>query len=467
MSIRKKVVMVMGLLGMLVVVVMVALSYIRELDSNRVENLKRSEIIAQEVANHLGLHLEEAINMVSSISPANVIADALQASNNEWESISNEKKKSEIDKLNVKWMSVKDENDPLIVERTSNEVAEYLKAQQELFPGYYGEIFLTNKYGVMIASTGKLTTLAHQHKYWWQAGYHDGKGRVFIDDRGFDESVGDYVVGMVVPVVKNNEVVGMLKGNVVISKGISTLVKDFTTRYNGELQVVRSGGLFVSKEGVTPLSESVDDMLLEHLEKKEVGSINLNLQNKDVFIGYAPVEITLGSDMYGFGGSFESIDHIKGNQGESWLVAVAPDFGEKAVIVNEIRNYFLYTTIIVMVLVIITSILFGELVTRPIRKLAEAVISFGKGETHRRAEVKSVDEIGSLAEEFNVMADSLEKSQKELEQKVAQRTKELEDTLEDFYMARIGMQKDLKLGKVKEQNKKIKNRIDNLKGKGS
>ena len=62
--------------------------------------------------------------------------------------------------------------------------AVHLKKQQEVIPGLYGEIFLTNIYGELIASTTKLTTHYHGDKYWWLEAYNEGEGKVFFDDRG-------------------------------------------------------------------------------------------------------------------------------------------------------------------------------------------------------------------------------------------------------------------------------------------
>jgi hypothetical protein len=55
--------------------------------------------------------------------------------------------------------------------------------------------------------------------------------------------------------------------------------------------------------------------------------------------------------------------------------------------------------------------------------------------------------------------EELEKTQALLKEKNA----ELQNTLEDFYTFRITMQKDMELGKVKEENEKIKKRLDKLK----
>ena len=54
----------------------------------------------------------------------------------------------------------------------------------------------------------------------------------------------------------------------------------------------------------------------------------------------------------------------------------------------------------------------------------------GKGDLDFRLHIKTGDEIENLAEEFNKMTGALQEAYKDLEQKVAQRTQELSETLE-------------------------------------
>ena len=111
-------------------------------------------------------------------------------------------------------MNTNNLEDPFIVERTDNEISDFLRLQQNKSPELYGEAFLTNQYGVMISTTGKLTTLAHFEKYWWQGSYNDGDGIIFLDDRGYDVSVEGYVLGVVVPIFnEQDEFIGILKVN--------------------------------------------------------------------------------------------------------------------------------------------------------------------------------------------------------------------------------------------------------------
>ncbi len=127
------------------------------------------------------------------------IAESLAKSNSEFVSLKETERKIIISSQNKKWLETKDPSAPFIKTRMHNAVADFFHHQHESIPKEFGEIFLTNQYGVMIATTKKLSTLAHSHKYWWIASFNDGKDRVFFDDRGFDESVGGYVLGIVVP----------------------------------------------------------------------------------------------------------------------------------------------------------------------------------------------------------------------------------------------------------------------------
>ena len=63
----------------------------------------------------------------------------------------------------------------------------------------------------------------------------------------------------------------------------------------------------------------------------------------------------------------------------------------------------------------------------PIRAIAEGAARLSRGELDRRLDVNTGDELQTLADEFNHMADALEKSYGELEHKVEARTAELHE----------------------------------------
>ena len=84
--------------------------------------------------------------------------------------------------------------------------------------------------------------------------------------------------------------------------------------------------------------------------------------------------------------------------------------------------------------------------------------------------------VGSLNENAQRLSESNEALTKNIDQlrqkdtslveakeKLERKNEELEKVLEDFYTMRIGMTKDLEAGKLEEENKRIKERLEQLK----
>ena len=75
------------------------------------------------------------------------------------------------------------------------------------------------------------------------------------------------------------------------------------------------------------------------------------------------------------------------------------------------------------------SILLARRLVRPIKRMQVAAGAIGAGAYDERIELDRRDELGALADEFNRMAASLQESQRGLERKVDERTRELQSTL--------------------------------------
>jgi signal transduction histidine kinase len=73
------------------------------------------------------------------------------------------------------------------------------------------------------------------------------------------------------------------------------------------------------------------------------------------------------------------------------------------------------------------GVLFARRMITPVRALTEGAGRLGSGDLAHRIEVKTGDELQGLAESFNTMAGQLQQSYAGLEQRVADRTRELEE----------------------------------------
>ncbi|MCX7633407.1 MAG: SpoIIE family protein phosphatase [Turneriella sp.] len=102
--------------------------------------------------------------------------------------------------------------------------------------------------------------------------------------------------------------------------------------------------------------------------------------------------------------------------------------------IAEMRNTIYYVSTIVFIIAIALAIISAIFITRPILSLSDGARIIGDGNLDYRIEVNSKDEIGQLARQFNEMTAKISDFTNNLEAKVAQRTKELNDTLAEVQM---------------------------------
>lgn len=74
----------------------------------------------------------------------------------------------------------------------------------------------------------------------------------------------------------------------------------------------------------------------------------------------------------------------------------------------------------------IVSLAIGQFITRPLKRLTETVEQIATGNLSSRVSVETGDESGTLARAFNTMADRLSETLQGLEERIADRTSELE-----------------------------------------
>ena len=320
---------------------------------------------------HIEADLLDKLSNALTIASAPIVLNTLQKSNFEYRSYTKNARNEQIKKLNEKWMK-SDIEDEFVKSRLNNNLAQFLKKQQTTLPGIYGELFITNKYGTMIASTAKLTTMAHSHKYWWKESFNEGKGKVFFDDRGFDASVKGYVIGVVIPIIVDDNIVGILKANVNIMNTLSKMVANYKALHNGSLKIVRTKGLVVYEDGKTPLSTRVSTQLLDKLKYRATGTIILNNFGKEFLVSYSPVSLTFNKNEVGFGGKPTTLGNKKGNEGEIWHAVISYD--EKAALFdsNKTNKMIIYTGLLITLISAIIAFLIGRWISKPIDELSLA-----------------------------------------------------------------------------------------------
>ncbi|MBF0446483.1 MAG: PAS domain S-box protein [Magnetococcales bacterium] len=281
-----------------------------------------------------------------------------------------------------------------------------LKDHQKTHEGEYGEIFLTNQFGAIIASTSKLTTLAHSHKYWWKTSFNQGNGRIFFDDRGFDKSVAGYVLGVVVPIKLKGKIIGIIKANINIMSVINRLIADKPLDHIGEIKIVRSGGVVVLEKDKEPLSSKLPDGIVQKMQSHSPGS-EID-EKQDTLTALHPIAITMGEGNMGFGGIDKSIDHISGNQGEIWFVHISQKLSFVLKDLKQRTSHLLWIGFTLVGIIGVLAWLLGRRLAHPVVQLESIVKQVGHGNYKVLATVDSDDEFGRLAQALNKMIENLQ-----------------------------------------------------------
>ena len=425
MKLKYKITLIIFINAVILMLVMSAV-YINFSYKNLLEETK-SILVSydKDMAFHIEKELLKDLNMVKTLKTAYVVNYFLYKSNELYSKMPKKEIEKKLAKLNKKWMMLHNENNPFIMQYTDNMLARYLKKQKNLFPKMYGEIFVTNRYGALVASTGKLTTFKHNQKYWWKECYAQGKGKVFFDDRGFDDSVNGYVLGIVVPIKDKGRIIGIIKANIKVSALLEDMVKNYNKKGFGEVKIVRSKGLILYEKDTVPLSLSVPEELSKKLQTLKSGVTQIK-NGKEYIVAYTPVKLSLKSKDIVFGGSKQSIDHKLGNDGEIWHVVIMMD--KNIVFQNALKSTFKLLSIGFLFTFIMLFYLFYLIykASKPLDRLILAVKEISKGRWNIDIKPQSDDEIGELTVAFREMLENLKKttaSKKELEQEIKRRIK--------------------------------------------
>ena len=177
---------------------------------------------------------------------------------------------------------------------------------------------------------------------------------------------------------------------------------------DGDIVYATDGTYFYSY-GDTKIPQSVVDQVLNN--QSYTGLTNLGgIYPERRYLAALPVTNTLA-----------------GIQVVSGLVLVAADASSLSEMWTATATIFFFTAVVVLLIAVIASSLTSAYQARPLNEMAEAARRFGRGEFDVRVTgyEKRGDEIGTLAEAFNSMANSLAKVESQRSEFIANVSHEL------------------------------------------
>jgi signal transduction histidine kinase/HAMP domain-containing protein len=412
-SIRTKLITAFVLMALLSMG-LVAYSSLQTMRVTLTENIGNNlNNLAQAKAVEIGQTVKREFDLMSSLAITDAVRAAAIKSNQE-----NTLNQSAIASLDQQWMAADAaENDahPLVVSVLDNELATNLALFKEKFPQHV-EVFLTNAQGVNVAATNRTSDYYQADEGWWQTAFQQG---VYIGQPEFDESSNTVAINMASAIYGENssDVVGVLRTTV-----------NFNT-----LEESLISGLF-GQTGKTDIYLP-NNMELE-LEEEEDGSYELELEeaalDRNIFdqTDQPYVELlhddipTLASQaLVSVPGSGQDTQAISGLD---WRIVAMQVKADALQSVDTQTRNSIALFVAITALVGVAAVFLARLITNPIVDLKTVAEKVAAGDLNTEAKVSTHDEVGTLAATFNNMTSQLKNLVGSLEQRVADRTHDLE-----------------------------------------
>lgn len=314
-----------------------------------------------------------------------------------------------------------DESDPMVREVLENEAAQSLRSWQELFVGHV-EVFATDADGHVVAATAKTTDYEQADEEWWAAAHKNGNGGVYVGPPDFDESSRSWSLQIAVPIrdLSSDEILGVLRSTYRLSALRALLNPEGPSRENFAVHVLWPDGTLWPSGNELPVV--LNQSTLEALRNARNDEyVEMSLLGRRSLISEAPIEAVTGEPEIAALG----------------LVAVVrQDRGTALDPVSDQRRVILVGSLFVLAFAALLGAQISGRLSRPIVDLTAATVRLAAGDLDARVpHADSADEIGQLGTTFNVMADRLEESIRTLEDRVAERTQDLQQQAHELQEA--------------------------------
>lgn len=300
---------------------------------------------------------------------------------------------------------------PLVANVLDNEIAVELRELQRRYPKIV-EIFVTDRYGAVIASTIKTSDYYQADEEWWQSAWNNGKGGVYISQPTFDQNTKSYAIeiSMPIPGHDRSDLVGIIRSTVDISE-LSGLLARSQFGETGHSDLYFGNNQYINDDPSKGLIIYSDDII------ETITQPGLNI-NQTVYEGYPSIVASsqVTSDQPELAETIKALN---------WYVITHQNVSEAQAPLESTTRTVTLISIALLMGVIFLSVALANQFTRPLERLTAAATKLSAGEIDTTVLVQSEDEFGTLANTFNFMSERLKSLISSLEQRVTDRTKAL------------------------------------------
>ena len=358
----------------------------------------------------INLYLHEKVGQLRALALADTLKDALEQRNSSYVG-STQDILGQIQTLDEQWRTAADD-DPLIrlvvePDDETNPAGYQLYDYLEEFPAH-AEIFVTDRYGATLASTGRLTDYYQADETWWQAAWNDGAGAIYISDPEYDKSAGVTALLIALPIYseENGEILGIVRSTLAVAE-LYDLVAALQLGATGHALLMDSNGEIVfepdTERGVDS-SELPDGLRRSFIVQDAAFSIAQSESGNESVFGYSPLhsDADLSSGVGEFSSPLTKAIHSLG-----WVVVIRQDTTEALATLTRISQVIQLASFVVLIGAAILGFLVARYLAKPIKQLSLAVQTVGAGDLDAPLPAPGKDEVGLLVTHFGQMISQL------------------------------------------------------------
>ncbi len=406
-SLQRKIITAIVLVGLLPLTVLLALTYVEERRALREMTGANFKEVAVEAARRIEMQVSRGMNEAQQLATTPFLRTAVTEANRTYEGRDARSIQGMIKDWQQRWHQRDKQSEfPLFINRI---VTNYLIRWHDIRKSDYVGILVTDQQGALVVSSIPQVEYFYGKTPWWQAVVKGGSLRGYVSEIAFDPGFGTHVVVVAEPILDDTK--GTVIGAVTILLRRDTIfhaIAEVTIGATGHAMLFSSDGVPVICPVLAPEEHTVRPELISALGGLKAGwtvAADDSHGSRNALIGFAPVRL----------GESLAPGSLGGNQ---WITVVRQDPQETYAPLAELVAKVLLYGLLVLAVLWGTGLVVARRIARPIQLLHDGVREIGSGRLDRRLELQTGDEIEGLADAFNQMAENLQRSFAQIEQRV-------------------------------------------------
>jgi signal transduction histidine kinase len=418
----------LSILGVGLVVVLLGLSAVYGVARNHLQNTIGAQYrqLAADTGDKIWSLIETDIKELSLLSLSSDVRTSVELANAAYSRrrMSESDIQKRIQNLKALWSRSKGVKDPLVREFLQNPGSDYIKGslRDPNDRAKHLSILITDQRGILVSADAKPANVFYGDETWWKAAFSNGHGSVYISDvqttqEATEEFEKLYTLSIAVPVMESTgtRAIGVIKTDLQIKRFFEAVTKVHIAKTDHTM-LASSDGTLIFCPIFLIRNHTLRPELMKAVFKDDPGwaitADDVHYGGQQSINGFAPVNITRNIHPASFGG-------------KRWYIFTSQNPVETYASVTTLLNWILFLGALGILLLLFLGLYAANHIVRPVQELQKGVKLIGYGNLNHRLQIHTGDEIQELADEFNEMAIKLQASYSGLEQKVAERTREL------------------------------------------